>query len=202
MKAKISVPIKLLKAVAYGCSKDQTRYILQNVQVNFKKDRAVIVATNGRLLLAAVIEGVLHDLAGQSFLIPANLIKYVHESPFRKEVVVEIDEDTVILHHVNRDELSVSKKQCDGSYPNWKQVVPTGNLIPHSCPVSQEVTEVLFSAMAVFKNKNNRNLVGYCFENDYIGPHICHIDESMFALYMPTRGDDREMTVPNWLIKD
>lgn len=201
MKAKISIPIKLLKAVSYTCSKDQNRYVLQNIQVNFRKERVVLVATNGRILLAAVIDKIEHDLSGKSFLIPSSLCKYLKASD--GDITVEVDGDYVILRDIDRDGLSVSRKMCDGSFPNWKQIVPKGELRIHSCTVSQETSEILFSAISVFnKFKDRRYLYGYSVDGDTMAPHICHIEDRMFGLYMPCRYEDRKMEIPTWLFKD
>jgi len=196
MKAKLTIPTNLLRAVSMACSKDSSRFILQNVQVNFRKNRIVLAATDGRLLMAAVVETKWNELCGESFLIPASLIRYIKNV---EEVTIEVDEDYVFLRDVDREGLSVSRKTVTGTYPNWKGVVPRGDLKEHSCPVSRAVSDVLFSAMSVFKHKQNQVLEGYSVDGDHMAPHVCHIDDNMFALYMPCRYDDRKMEIPGWL---
>ncbi len=131
MKCSFNIPPKWLKAVALFASRDQTRYVINGVQVELMADRTIIlVATDGRRLLAVApkddITNVDCDEWPASFIIPDELIEAMPPIEHPKSTLRVSYADNA---HGGGDvtisgNYDVSRGAVPGNYPNWRQVVP------------------------------------------------------------------------------
>ena len=113
---------EMLRKTSYAASMDETRYVLNGILLSFKENKLVIVATDGRRL--ALVE---------------NEIEFPKEAEI--DVIVPIKAVAELLHTLGDDgeikmcagknqitfefgELLISSKLIDGTYPNFRQVIP------------------------------------------------------------------------------
>ena len=126
---------EMLQQTAYGASTDETRYVLNGVLLSFKDEKLVVVATDGRRL-ALVEKEIEFPKAGEGELILPS--KTVHEliKTLSDEGDVSIQAtDSQIAFEFN--DMLVVSKLIEGTYPNYKQVIPAGS--DHRVTVEREL---------------------------------------------------------------
>ena len=125
---QLSFPIseigKTLKKIAYAVSTDQSRYVLNGIYISIKEGNFTAVATDGKRL--ALVEKILddsEDIVDGEVILP---IKVVNEL----QRLLEGEGEVVIKFSDSRASFSIgdtviSSKLVEGSYPNYRQVIPT-----------------------------------------------------------------------------
>lgn len=116
----------LLNAVSPAMSTDETRYALCAAFVHAVPTGLAVAATDGRRLHCRNVESKLPD--GTKAIIPAKTI-HLLSSLIRAEEAKAIDvwfaEKRVTFRIVREDgEIMLQSKLVDGSYPNYRQVIP------------------------------------------------------------------------------
>lgn len=114
---------EMLRKTAYAASTDETRYVLNGVYLSFKDDKLLVVATDGRRL--ALVE---HELefpkeAEADIILPS---KTVHEllRSLNDEGSLKIKTTGTQVAFDFENHLIIISKLIEGSYPNYKQVIP------------------------------------------------------------------------------
>ena len=125
---QLSFPVteigKTLKKIAYAVSTDQSRYVLNGIYISIKEGNFTAVATDGKRL--ALVEKILddsEDIADGEVILP---IKVVNEL----QRLLEGEGEVVIRFSDSRASFTIgdtviSSKLVEGSYPNYRQVIPT-----------------------------------------------------------------------------
>ena len=125
---QLSFPVseigKTLKKIAYAVSTDQSRYVLNGIYISIKEGNFTAVATDGKRL--ALVEKILDesdDIVDGEVILP---IKVVNEL----QRLLEGEGEVVIKFSDSRAsftiaETIISTKLVEGSYPNYRQVIPT-----------------------------------------------------------------------------
>ncbi len=112
-----------LKKTSYAISSDETRYVLNGIFASFKDGKMSLVATDGRRL--AMVENDLEFPAGNEcdIIIPSKAVNELQRL-LGSEGDVEMHlTDSQVSFEINGS-LLVSKL-IEGSYPNYRQVIPT-----------------------------------------------------------------------------
>src|ERR1700730_1394664 len=111
-----------LRKTSYAISTDETRYVLNGVLFSFKDNKLTLVATDGRRLALVDVELEFPRSQELDIIVPtkavAELQRLVREEG---EVKINIGENQIAFE-LNRT-LLVSKL-IEGSYPNYRQVIP------------------------------------------------------------------------------
>jgi DNA polymerase-3 subunit beta len=113
----------MLKKTAYAVSIDETRYVLNGVLMSFKANKLTVVATDGRRL--ALVERELDVPKGMEseLIIPSKAVAELQRLLADKgEVALAVGENQII---VNLGESILVSKLIEGTYPNYRQVIPT-----------------------------------------------------------------------------
>ena len=113
----------MLKKTAYAVSTDETRYVLNGVLMSFKANKLTVVATDGRRL--ALIERELDVPKGNEaeLIVPSKAVVELQRLLTDKgDVSLAVGENQVI---VNLGETILVSKLIEGTYPNYRQVIPT-----------------------------------------------------------------------------
>lgn len=126
--------LSMLKSVSYAQSSDENRYILNGVYFNFADDKMTMVATDGRrLALVSREQEVTEENAG-SLILPAKTVAELErlvgkgdklKITFNDRQVafeIEVGEESSGLGFT--DNLYLVSKVVEGSYPNYRQVIP------------------------------------------------------------------------------
>ena len=114
---------QMLNRTAYGASTDETRYVLNGVYLNFVGDKMIMVATDGRRLALAEQEMEFPKEAETGVIVPTKAItELLHSLKEQgqlkifctaKQAAFEFDDNVVVT------------KLIDGTYPNFRQVIPS-----------------------------------------------------------------------------
>lgn len=112
----------MLNNVAYSASSDETRYVLNGVYLLFSGEKLTAVATDGRRLALAE-----HDLefpkeAEGEMIIPSKAINELLHSLKDQGQLKICAAGTQTMFEF--DDILVVSKLIEGSYPNFKQVIP------------------------------------------------------------------------------
>jgi DNA polymerase-3 subunit beta len=123
LKIEQSVLRDMLRKTAYAVSNDETRYVLNGVFMGLKGDKLTVVATDGRRL--ALIE---HDIeiskgSEAELILPTKAVNELERLLADKgDVKLSIGENQVIFE---LDGTTLASKLIEGTYPNFRQVIPT-----------------------------------------------------------------------------
>jgi len=138
----------MLRKTAYAISNDETRYVLNGIYLGFKSEKLTVVATDGRRL--ALVE---HDLEfpkaneAEAILPTKAVMELMHLLGDKGEVIVTLTENQMAFEmqveaqeaapQGKKGEKETTKKGTEGSnvllvskliegtYPNYRQVIPT-----------------------------------------------------------------------------
>src|SRR5690554_5780921 len=127
--------LKLIKKAENFAANDESKPVLNSVFV----DNDTIVASDAHFLCFLPTE----KSRDKTFLIPRNIAKYLGDN--KKEVDVFTDEDKFISFMERDKKLTISSKQVDCKYPNYRAVIPQNNPISFSVN-TKELLETLDTA--------------------------------------------------------
>ncbi|TAG11513.1 MAG: DNA polymerase III subunit beta [Verrucomicrobia bacterium] len=114
-----------LKKTSYAISSDETRYVLNGIYISFREGKMTLVATDGRRL--AMVDADLEFPASHEtdVIIPSKAVQELQRLlGDAGEVIVKLTKNQVSF--AIGDSLLVSKL-IDGNYPNYRQVIPSGD---------------------------------------------------------------------------
>ena len=189
---KTLLRIDHLKAVFNAVSTEETRYYLCGVQVEITAKGTTLVATNGHMLLAA------HDEKSKldepvSLIIPADIVKGF--KPARGQTMVELSTEDGKTWRLGNTLFA----PIDGTYPNWKRVVP------EKTPDALSVTDAWFEPkyqLAMYKAA--KELGTLCdIHPDGLNPALVSFrdektDYSVIGVIMPYRKKREAFRKPSW----
>ncbi len=113
----------LLRKTAYAVSTDETRYVLNGVYLNFKADKLTIVATDGRRLALIEHDTQVPKAAECEFILPTKAVAELqHLLADKGDLKLAVGENQLIA---DLGETTLVSKLIEGTYPNFRQVVPT-----------------------------------------------------------------------------
>ena len=114
-----------LKKTSYAISLDETRYVLNGILFSFRDGRLTLVATDGRRLALCDAElGEIKYPAGheRDFIVPTKAIGELQRLLVDdKEVRLHIGDNLVAF---DLGTTVLATKLVDGTYPNYRQVIP------------------------------------------------------------------------------
>ncbi len=111
-----------LKKTSYAISTDETRYVLNGIFLSFHDQKLTLVATDGRRL--ALVENALEYPEAQDcdIIIPTKAVSELQRQLSENEsVILQLKDNQVCFQLGNK---FIVSKLIDGSYPNYKQVIP------------------------------------------------------------------------------
>lgn len=113
---------RMLEKICYAASTDETRYVLNGALLSFRDDKLTVVATDGRRL-ALVEQDVEFPKDGEAELIlPSKTInELVRTLGDEGELKIEATDKQVAFEF---GDMLVVSKLIEGTYPNFKQVIP------------------------------------------------------------------------------
>ena len=198
---KISFDARTLKAALLCTSTDETRYYLKGVAVQLDGDKLFIVATDGHRLLAMQPEFTIErddtDAANRaefgSVIIPADIVKNLKLDKRVNDCTLTIDAGKGEIEHCGQ---SVRFGFVDGSFPNWRQVIPstiTGELAQFDASYIGELPKIV----KAFDKRDSKIEI----EHNGGSPAFVALDLPMpyVCLLMPFRGSSDPVALPSWV---
>jgi len=197
---KIAFDARALKAALVCVSSDETRYYLKGVAVQLDGDKLFIAATDGHRLLAMQPECEITrddtDATDRadfgSVIIPVDIVKNLKLSRYIDTCILTIDGNKGEIEHCGQ---SVLFKFIDGSFPNWRNVIPktiTGELAQFDAKYVGELPKI----KAAFGDKNTKIAIEHNGGDPaFVAlalpiPYIC--------LLMPYRDRNPLADLPSW----
>lgn len=121
-KIQQSVLKNALKKTSYAISTDETRYVLNGIFLSFHDQKLTLVATDGRRL--GLVESDLEYPESQDgdIIIPTKAVSELQRQLGDKGSVILQLKDNQICFQLGSK--FIVSKLIDGSYPNYKQVIP------------------------------------------------------------------------------
>lgn len=113
---------EMLRKTAYAASTDETRFVLNGVLLSFKEDKLTMVATDGRRLALVENEVEIPPESEQDMILPSKAVnELIHVLGDEGELKVFPKENQVMVEFNN---VTMASKLIDGTYPNFRQVIP------------------------------------------------------------------------------
>jgi len=111
-----------LKKTSYAISTDESRYVLNGIFLSFHDQKLTLVATDGRRL--GMIEHTLEYPEGQDcdIIIPTKAVAELQRKLSTEGELTLLLKDNQVCFIV--DQTVIVSKLIEGSYPNYKQVIP------------------------------------------------------------------------------
>ena len=116
------INLKALKAVALFCSKDETRYYLKGVNLQFRSDHVIMCATNGHML--SVIRQAFADPLDSPIpdtIVPIELIDRIKLHKALDYAELYVDGRRVSITYMGA---TYQDGSIDGSFPDFRRVIP------------------------------------------------------------------------------
>lgn len=113
---------EMLRKTCYAASTDETRYVLNGVLLSFKAGKLTIVATDGRRLALVENEVEFPKESEADMILPTKAVnELTHTLGQEGEVRIHARENQVLFEY---NDVFVASKLVEGTYPNYRQVVP------------------------------------------------------------------------------
>lgn len=114
---------EMLRKTAYAASTDETRYVLNGVLLSFKNGKLTMVATDGRRLALVEQEVEFPAEAQADYILPTKAVnELMHVLRDAGEMKIHASESQLLFEF---DDVLVASKLIDGTYPNYRQVIPS-----------------------------------------------------------------------------
>lgn len=114
---------EMLRKTAYAASSDETRYVLNGVLLSFRGAKLTIVATDGRRLAMAESEVDYPEEDEADLILPSKAVQeLLHVLHDEGDMRVTVKENQVVFEF---GDVMIASKLIDGTYPNYRQVIPT-----------------------------------------------------------------------------
>lgn len=114
---------EMLKKCSYAASSDETRYVLNGVYMSFKEGKLTMVATDGRRLALVESEVEIAPDAETDLILPSKTVAELeHTLADEGDLRIHAKENQILFEYGT---VIVSSKLIDGTYPNYRQVIPT-----------------------------------------------------------------------------
>ncbi len=113
---------EMLKKTCYAASTDETRYVLNGVLLSFKDGKLTMVATDGRRLAFVESEVEFSEEAEADLILPSKAVsELMHVLEDDGNLRISVKDGLIIFEF---SDIMVASKLIDGTYPNFRQVIP------------------------------------------------------------------------------
>jgi len=114
---------EMLRKTSYAASTDETRYVLNGVLLSFKEGKLTMVATDGRRLALVENEVEIPADADQDLILPSKAVnELMHVLGDDGELRIAVQDKQIVFAF---NGTLVASKLIDGTYPNFRQVIPS-----------------------------------------------------------------------------
>ena len=112
----------MLRKTSYAASTDETRYVLNGVMLSFKAGKLTMVATDGRRLALIEREFEFPKEAETDMILPTKVInELLHTLGDEGPLKFQATTNQAVFEY---GALVVTSKLIEGTYPNYRQVIP------------------------------------------------------------------------------
>lgn len=191
-----SIEQKLLKSMLqstyYALSTDETRPMLNGVLLSFKGGKLCVVATDGRRMAMWEQEMEISREAEGEFIIPTKTINELTKS-LKDEGVAKLQlSDNQIS--VEFDNVLLTSKLIDHTYPNFRQVIPPGS--DERITVERELVLNAVRRVSMLIPDQNTGSVTLVFSSDHleVSTSASDVGEATERVAIKYRGKDLKVS--------
>lgn len=113
---------RILEQIVYAVSLDDSRKVLHGVLLSIKENTVTVVATDGkRLALVEKVPESFSGVEGDTIIPLKTALEIKRLMDGEGEVIIKIGEKQISF---NTDTVNFTSKLIEGSYPNYRQVIP------------------------------------------------------------------------------
>jgi hypothetical protein len=188
---KIEIPTRALRAAVIAAPKQDVRNYLTGVFVEIRPEQTIVVGTNGHWLFAA--RHCHEDCQGsEDLIIPRDTV----------ETALKGNKDeTLLLARLDGDEWRLGAlifKPIDGTYPDWRRVVPE-TVSNENADFSPKYIAETSRALSIWNRVSPSSYVsGYLlYPNGLSGAVATGPDPDGFCVLMPQRRPDGRPEKPD-----
>ena len=116
---------EMLQKTSYAASTDETRYILNGCLLSFRDDKLTCVATDGRRLALVEQEVEFPKTAEGEMVVPSKTVnELIRTLGDAGTLTIRAMENQIAFEF---DNMLIVSKLIDGTYPNFRQVIPASS---------------------------------------------------------------------------
>lgn len=182
----------MLRTTSFAASSDEARYVLNGIFVSLKEHTVTLVATDGRRLAMTDEAAEVTPESVGDFIVPTKAINELNRLlTGAGSVDIKRSENQVAFHLAGPLGLGivVQSKLVDGSYPNYRQVIP-GECQERVLVNREELLGALRRAELMTSDKSNSVKLTFSRNQLAITANTPEIGEAREELAIPYQGKD------------
>jgi DNA polymerase-3 subunit beta len=182
----------MLRRTAFAVSTDETRYVLNGIFCSLKEHKVTLVATDGRRLALTDEEVDITSESQAEIIVPTKAISELGRLLQEKgEVKITITDNQVAFSLKNESGLNVLviSKLVDGTYPNYRQVIPAESK-ERIALVREELLQALRRAEIMTSDKSNSVKLAFSKNSLAITANTPEVGEARESLAINYKGKD------------
>ncbi len=182
----------MMKKTSFAISSDESRYVLNGIFLSLKDHKLTMVATDGRRLALVDEEVNITEQSQGEFIVPAKAVNELNRLLAEKgEIEIRYAENQAAF--TLKDEKGASTliitKLIEGSYPNYRQVIPSETKERVSL-VRDEFLHALRRAEIMTSEKSNSVKLSFAKNKLEITANSPEIGEAKESLAVNYKGPD------------
>jgi len=182
----------MLRRTSFAVSTDETRYVLNGLFCSLKDHKITLVATDGRRLALTDEEADISADNQVEFIIPTKAVNELNrllQPGGQVELRVTENQAAFELKGENGFSVLVITKLVEGSYPNYRQVIPAESA-ERIALVREELLQALRRAEIMTSEKSNSVKLAFTKNNLAITANTPEVGEARESLAVNYKGKD------------
>ena len=181
---------EMLRKTSYASSTDETRYVLNGVLLSFKDGKLTLVATDGRRLALVENEVEIPAESDKDFILPSKAVnELMHVLGDEGELRITVKDKQIVFAF---DGIVVSSKLIDGTYPNFRQVIPAN--CEERIVIEREVMLMALRRVALIAS-DKTGATKFAFRNNQLEISASSPDVGEARETLPIKYSGREIVV-------
>jgi DNA polymerase III subunit beta len=193
----------MVRKTSFAVSMDESRYVLNGIYVSLKEHKMTMVATDGRRLAMVDEEVDVSEKSQGEFIVPAKAVNELNRLLQEKgEVEINFGENQAAWTLKDEKGLTtlIITKLIEGSYPNYRQVIPA-EMKERVSLSREEFLHALRRAQIMTSEKQNSVKLSFTKNNLAITANSPDVGEARESLAINYKGKDMAIAFnPDYVI--
>jgi DNA polymerase-3 subunit beta len=193
----------MLRKTCFAVSTDESRYVLNGILFCLKDHKLTMVATDGRRLALADEEVDISEKSQGEFILPAKAVTELNRLLQEKgelEITFAENQAAFALKDEKGPSVLLVTKLIEGTYPNYRQVIPSEMLERVTLP-REEFLHALRRAELMTSDKQNSVKLAFTKNNLAITANSPDVGEARETMAINYKGNDVSIAFnPGYLI--
>ena len=194
----------MMKKTSFAISTDESRYVLNGIFVSMKEGKLTMVATDGRRLALVDEEVDIPEAANGDYIVPAKAINELNRLLTEAGTIeLRFGENRAVmrLKPEKGPEVKITTKLIEGSYPNYRQVIPS-EMKERVTLSRDELLHAVRRAEIMTSDKANSIKMSFTKNNLAITANSPDVGEARESLAINYKGSDVTVAFnPGYLIE-